>query len=257
MRLESGSASVELDLERGGRLASLVVAGHELLVGRTDDPLGWGAYVMAPWAGRVRDGRFRFAGVEHRLPTRGRHALHGTVLDRRWERVDDETVATDLGPDWPWPGRVEQRVVLTESVLTLELAVHALGAPMPVIAGWHPWFRRRLDLGGDVEVLVDPVAAWEVDEEKLPTGRVVDAPPPPWDTPFTAMHRPPVLRWPGALELELTSHHACWVVYTEPPDAVCVEPQTDRPDALETTTVVRPGEPLVAWTRWRWRLLTS
>ena len=31
-------------------------------------PIRWGAYPMAPWAGRIRDGRFTFRGRDVRLP---------------------------------------------------------------------------------------------------------------------------------------------------------------------------------------------
>ncbi len=252
MRSVSNRAAVEFDLERGGRISRLVVDGLSLLVDPVSDPLGWGAYVMAPWAGRVRDGRFEFAGERHTLPRRGEHAQHGTVLDRAWDRIADDRLVTDLGPAWPWPGRVEQRFELTDDWLRLELEVHAEHDEMPVIVGWHPWFRRELARGGPLQLEVQPEAAWEVDEDLIPTGRVVPVPEQPWDMPFTRLAAPPVLRWPGALELEMTSSHDCWVVYSEPEHAACVEPQTDRPDALSTTTVVRPGEPLRAWTRWRW-----
>ena len=30
------------------------------------------------------------------------HAIHGTVLDRRWHAIDASTIAIDLGPDWPF-----------------------------------------------------------------------------------------------------------------------------------------------------------
>ena len=46
------------------------------------------------------------------------------------------------------------------------------------------------------------------------------------------LRRPPVLRWPGFLELTIESECPDWVVYTEPVDAMCVEPQTAPPDAL-------------------------
>ncbi len=47
----------------GGRLGSVVVGGRELLVaGDPRDPISWGSYPMAPWAGRVNLGRFAFDG---------------------------------------------------------------------------------------------------------------------------------------------------------------------------------------------------
>jgi aldose 1-epimerase len=47
-----------------------------------------------------------------------------------------------------------------------------------------------------------------------------------------------------------------WVIYTTPSDALCVEPQTAPPNALDVDpTVVQPGKPLTAEMTWRWRSL--
>ena len=53
--------------EEGGRIAQLTVRGRDLLVpGRAGDhPMLWGSFPMVPWAGRLRHGRFRFAGHDH------------------------------------------------------------------------------------------------------------------------------------------------------------------------------------------------
>ena len=68
----------------------------------------------------------------------------------------------------------------------------------------------------------------------------------------------PVLRWPGFLELTIESEARDWVVYTEPPDAICVEPQTAPPDALDRdAALMEPGSPLVLTMTWRWRSLAG
>ena len=61
--------------------------------------------------------------------------------------------------------------------------------------------------------------------------------------------QPIVLTWPGALEVVLTSTCDHVVLYDQPRHAICVEPQTGPPDALnhlERATLVRMGHPLVA-----------
>ena len=70
--------------------------------------------------------------------------------------------------------------------------------------------------------------------------------------------RPPVLRWPGFLELTIESDCPDWVIYTAPEDALCVEPQTAPPDAINTDpTIVLPDRPLIAEMTWRWRSLAG
>src|SRR5438270_2243910 len=114
VELAAGPARVTLDPERGGRVSSLRVDGLELLVNAADSPLDWGCFPMAPYAGRIRNGRFRYAGREHRLPLNmPPHAIHGTVYDRPWKvehaEATDAVLVTDLGDPWPWPGRVVHR----------------------------------------------------------------------------------------------------------------------------------------------------
>jgi aldose 1-epimerase len=62
-----------------------------------------------------------------------------------------------------------------------------------------------------------------------------------------------VLEWPGVLRLEITSTCAWWVVYSEPEHAVCVEPQSGPPDAVNgVPEIVAPGTPLTHEMRWAW-----
>ena len=90
----------------------------------------------------------------------------------------------------------------------------------------------------------------------IATDQTVTPGPGPWDDCFLDLRRPPVVRWPGFLELTIESDCPAWVVYTALPDAICVEPQTAPPNAVNTDpTVVRPGHPLVAEMTWRWRSL--
>jgi aldose 1-epimerase len=64
------------------------------------------------------------------------------------------------------------------------------------------------------------------------------------------------VRWPGQLELKVTSPEKWVVVYDEQDAALCVEPQTGPPDGLNTTPrLVTPLEPLEATTTWSWRAL--
>ena len=139
----AGSAHLVIDLDHGCRLASLRVHGHELLVTSAPSPIEWGCYPMAPYAGRVREGRFAFRGTGYELPrTLGGHAIHGSAYLRRWEAESDTAFATDLGPDWPFPGWVRQEVRLAEGAVALRLEVHSADGAMPASCGWHPWIRR-------------------------------------------------------------------------------------------------------------------
>lgn len=261
VELAAGEASVTIDPERGGRLSSLIVDGLELLVGTADDPLMWGCYPMAPFAGRIRDGRFRYAGQEHQLERNlPPHAIHGTVFDQAWKvehaEETDAVLVSELGDGWPFPGRVVHRIRVAADHLELRLEIWAEGESFPASCGWHPWWRRQLTRGEPLEVDFEAGAMWERGPDKIPTGDLVPPRPGPWDDCFTDLSGPPVLRWPGALELTVDTTCDDVVVFDESSHAVCVEPQTGPPDALRLTpVVVEPGLPLVAEATFAWRKL--
>ena len=258
-------AILAVDPVMGGRLASLVVGGHELLVTEGDGPIYWGCYPMVPFAGRVRDGRFRFAGRRHQLPlTMPPNAIHGTVLDRPWHvmtRSDQHVeLVTDLGPDWPFQGEVVQTVALVAGGLEASLELRA-AEPMPVVLGWHPWFRRTID-GTAAALDFEARSQYLRGQDGLPTGATVPPTPRPWDDAFTDLVIPPRLTWPGIARLELRSDAPFWVVFDERPDAICVEPQTGPPDAFNLAAaigvdppVAAPDRPISIAMAWRWQVI--
>ena len=246
--LRAGGTVLTVSPADGGRVASLVVDGEERLVTEGYGPIRWGSYPMAPWAGRIRDGRFSFRGRAVELPRNlPPHAIHGTVFERAWTVDGPDSLSIDLGPDWPFAGRVRQRFALDEGGLRVELELAADEA-MPVVVGWHPWFRRPVSLA------IEPARMLERGADGLPTGRVIAPTPRPWDDCVLDLAGPPVLAWPDGLRLTVTSSADHWVVYDETEDGVCVEPQTGPPDAvnLDRAAIVEAGDSLGAWMAWRW-----
>ena len=263
VRLRAGDASATVAPSSGGRLASLVVNGHELLVTSSEGPYGWGAFPMVPYAGRIRHGTLRFRGQTYRLPiTMPPHAIHGTLTGAAWELVDMPSeqqlvLAASLAPPWPFRGRVIQRFTIEPSALHLALELDA-DEPMPAWIGWHPWFRRRVvDASGVLELSVDPVSMLVRDGDGIPSGKRIPPTPRPWDDAFTDLRGVPRLRWPGLLCLDVESDCRYWVIYDEQPHGLCVEPQTAPPDAgnwmPEDEVLAAPGRPLRATMTLRWK----
>lgn len=241
--LTAGDARAEVDLLRGGRLASLQVGGVELLVTEPRDHMMlWGSFPMAPFAGRLRRGVLAWEGRTWDLPVNlPPHAIHGTTFDRPWDLEADGSFVCPFGERWPFGGHARQRVDLTPERLTCTLEVHADDRPFPASAGFHPWFRLPVEL--DLTPF-EGALLHARDADGMPSGELVPAPSPPWDDCFTRLDGPPVLRFPEGITLTLTSDARHWVVYT-PPHAVCVEPQTGPPDELNTDPhVVEPGRAL-------------
>jgi len=272
--LQAGRALARIDPRWGARLAQLSIAGLDVLVPAAENPLHWGCYTMAPWAGRVRRCDCHHDGIHHQLPLRlPPHAIHGTTLDREW-RVEEERDAghratrtadadcaharygVELGADWPWPGYARQTIALHEDHLEWVLEVGAHETPFPASLGWHPWFQRKLARGAALEIEFEAESVYVSDDEGIPTGALATPGQGPFDDCFTGVRRPPRLHWPGALRVELRSDCDHWVVYDEPTHAACVEPLSGPPDALNLAPrIVEPGRPLTRRFALHWTVL--
>ena len=262
--LQEGSARAEIDLAQGARVASLVIDEVEVLwtqageTARGSDPLSWGSYPMAPFAGRVGFGRYRSGDVVHQLQcNQPPHAIHGTVFDRQWEAdvLDATTLAchTDLGEQWPFAGRCRQWFDLGERHLTMMLEVESLDEPFWAAIGWHPWFRTRLDTGESLELLASPELQAELDADGLPTGRWIEPQPRPWDDCFAQPQWPIQLVWGERLTLGIESDAEYVVIYDHQPHGWCVEPQTAPPNTGDLAgQMVEPGVTQRATMTWRW-----
>lgn len=255
--LEAQGARAAIDPSRGGRIVSLRVDGLELLVAPVEDPIHSGCFPMAPFAGRVRRGRFSYAGQEHSLARNmPPHAIHGTTFDRPWEELGMGHIAIPLGPGWPFPGHAEQHFHLDPKGLDLRLGVYAGETPFPASAGWHPWLRRELARGEPAQLHFDAARMYRRDAAGIPDGVQVAPPAGPWDDCFTGLAGPPVVVWPGALRLTLTSDATHLVIYNEPEHALCVEPMSGPPDALNLEPrIVAAGRPLTLRARLSWERL--
>ncbi len=229
----------------GGRIGQITVAGQPLLVEVPSDvspSMGWGSFPMAPWAGRIGGGRFAFEGVEHQLvlnhvdadggPGRS-HSIHGTVFARAWT-VDEQTATTLTmssplagALDWPFGGAVHQRFDVASDHVDVELWIDTEEGRLPAELGWHPWFRKPDRL------TFHPTSMYQRDTCGIPTGELVAPNDGPWDDCFVNTS-PVVLHYdrPNAPMITVASDCDHWVVYDQPADATCVEPQSGPPDAF-------------------------
>jgi aldose 1-epimerase len=257
--LRAGRARATVDATDGARMTSLDIGGAELLGGTGPGVVAHGSFVMAPWAGRIRNGLVRIGGQEHRLPTDRTHphAGHGLVMDQPWTVLhagpDLLDLRCELDRRWPVPGHVRQHLRLTDTHLDQRVEVHAHGAEFPATVGWHPWFRRALGAGSVAQLRLEVAGMLARDPDGIPDGRLAAVPPGPWDDCFTGVRWPVTITWPSALTLRISSDVDFAVVYDEPDEAFCVEPQSGPPDGPNTSpTMVRRGVPLVASMRWAW-----
>ena len=269
VRLTAGGCALDVAPAVGGRIAALEIDGWDVLRrdGWTDRE--WGSFVMAPWVGRLRDGRVAWRERAWWMPTtEPPHALHGTVVDVGWAVVAIDatsvTLETGFGEAWPFDATIRRRIELFDDRVVDRLTVTA-AEPMPVVVGWHPWFRRRvvrLDGGREsapVELSVRAARRLQLDPDGLPTGRLGVPRDVPTDDVLLDVTGDPVVEWPGGPRLQVHAPTAtAWVVYAAHPDGVCVEPVTGLPDGLNggllgDPPVAAPGAPVVAEMTIGWR----
>lgn len=253
--LSAGDVVLTIHPDAGCRIGQITVAGQPLLVDVPSadggHPMAWGAYPMAPWAGRIRNGRFTFDGAERRLDINHHdgdgneraHAIHGLVFDRPWPRVhvvSGTSCTGEIELDWEFGGIATQTIDLFASRVVVTLTVETSTGRLPAEVGWHPWFRKpdHLDFV--------PTAMYRRDEFGIPTGELVPPSEGAWDDCFVNTD-PVVLHYDRTVAPAVRVESDCdhWVVFDMPTDATCVEPQSGPPDAFNLSPhLVDPATPL-------------
>ncbi|MDP9236520.1 MAG: hypothetical protein M3P30_03825 [Chloroflexota bacterium] len=289
IELERGPTRALVTPEIGGRLHQVLIRdarGWLPLLQAPDDPrdavaapMLSSSYVMAPWPNRIDGGRFLFDGRLYEVPINaGGHALHGRTLWQSWT-VDRRSrdacrMSLEIDGGWPFEGRVIQEIRVEDHGIFQLVEVHADRQPFPAGVGWHPWWRRDVRAGHDAHALVDADRTYET-IDMIPTGwlhrvnRDRDLRGYPvlgeqqLDTCYRHPHGALRVRWDDIeMRMESSASVSHAVVCTSP-TAVAVEPQTCAIDAFNLAAqgidgtgmiVVKPGRPLVAWTRWRWSI---
>ena len=260
-----GHNFVAFDFAQGARLTRWKYGEHDLIGTFGSDPVEHGFYIMAPWAGRLSNNSLTWAGQTKEFPCNyGEFALHGFALDTPPDSVIIEqsaelisVVTTHQIRKWVHPIVIEASWhIHAESLITTLRATTSSSEPVPVLMGWHPWFRNHLGDGQTLSVDFDD-AEIAVREASLPTGQLerVTVSDGPFDDAFKIPSKTVKLRWGNDLALRVASSHEWFVVFNELEGFTCVEPQTGPPNVFEhsmgcqtyTTTQDDPLELRAEW----------
>jgi aldose 1-epimerase len=168
--------------EIGAGVRSWTVGDQELLASFSDGDYdaAFCGRLLVPWPNRVRDGRYSFDGVEHRLdvtePERG-NALHGLVLHSRWHGVRTSarrvSLAYELAPaaGYPFSLRLAVSYELASGGVVMTLQATNVGAERaPFGAGFHPYLTPGTTSVDDIVLEVPAAARVPVDDRLLPCG---------------------------------------------------------------------------------------
>jgi aldose 1-epimerase len=230
--IDDAEFQVAIDLDGGGRISSLKWRELEFALPFRGGVHTHGWYPMAPWAGRIKDGLITSPTLgEFQLPTvlDPPNALHGFGLTSSWQEIGPGRSLLHLPK--PYGGAtVEQTIEVLDDAIRWSLEYDANGCDLPVWLGMHPWFTRDLGVGGSAE-LEFKAAKMLKRVDSLPTGELIAPTPEPWDDAFTEIQGTPAVVYEDIVRIDIESDAPWWVVYTEDPEGLCVEPQTAPPDA--------------------------
>jgi aldose 1-epimerase len=155
--LDNGILALDLIPEWGGRTARLraLNSGTDILFpldASGFDPINWprgGAYPLAPYSNRIKNGKLVFQGEHFSLPAHPDsppHTLHGVAHTLPWEvtgaSAEEITIqVTYEGEHWPWTFHAEQSYQLNGSTMRQTMSMTNLGeTSMPAGLGFHPYF---------------------------------------------------------------------------------------------------------------------
>lgn len=214
-----------------------------------------GSFPLVPFSNRIADGRFTWAGAEHRLRLNfpgEPHAVHGEGFQARWTvavqgdthavLIHDHDAEAEADGAWPFAYRAIQRFDWQPGRVDVSLTIeNRADVPAPAGLGLHPYFA----LGDGARLTVKAERLWQRDNRKLPT---VAGPVPATlgldhggdfaslglDHCLSGWDGRAVLDWPDrGLSLEMTADPVfAHVMVASPLSAVhgAVEPVTHVPD---------------------------
>ena len=186
-------SGVQYELAAGDYVATIAEVGASLrryTVGGVDVTVPFGedvlppkcdGAVLVPWPNRLRNGRYRFAGVPYQLaltePAQG-NAIHGLARWVRWTALQVQSSSVRLGVDivpqtgWVFEVHVEVTYTLrSDSGLSVTIeAVNTGSAPAPFGAGFHPYLSLHGHCLADTAVLIPAARRLLVDAVQIPVG---------------------------------------------------------------------------------------
>ncbi|HUD29895.1 MAG TPA: aldose 1-epimerase [Novosphingobium sp.] len=257
--LAAGGSEVVLLPYLGGAIGGFSVEGRAILRPTPVDaasPLETACFPLLPYANRIADGRFSFAGRAFALPVNVagfEHPLHGLGWLKAWSvencGPDSAVLACshEANVDWPWNWSAEQRFQVEAGVLRVTLEVTNRSAEaMPCGIGQHPYFVR--EPAG--ELTFAAAGVWLGDERMIPA----ETTPADHFGDFAngaAPHGESLtdncwFGWDGVASwgvVEVRSDEARFLHVFAPPgeDFICLEPTSQMPDALNQPDFAAAG----------------
>jgi aldose 1-epimerase len=236
LNIDGDQISIAIDLDQGGRLASLQWRDMEFVTPFAGDVLNWGWYAMAPWVGRIKDGLITNSKQDQfQLPTTFMppHAINGFGFFSSWQDLGAGKQLLELPP--PFAGaQVIQSFEVLDDGLRWCLEYEDNGCDLPFSLGFHPWLARDI---GKSENAVLSFSANQIllcDNDYVPSGKFIKPTQSdmekPLDDTFAQSSGVAEIVWAGAVRMRIESDAPYWQINTQDETGICIQPMSTPPN---------------------------
>lgn len=256
IEIASGDHKLVIDPINGGRATAWYKDDLQILGEQGDHPLIGGWYLMAPWAGRIKNNQVSFNGKSYPQEINFQQwAIHGTVAFSPGKIQNQSDFAVEIlhetNDKWPIKMQVLQRWSIANNFLKCYASISTEQAEFPAQLGWHPWFKRQLTKGKIAKFGIEAESQYKKDENNFTLNETQPIGIPPFDDAFVVTSGKGFIEWPEALRIDFSSDVDTFVIYDELEDFFCIEPQTGPPDDVNHAKhLVSPGAPVAASVKW-------
>jgi aldose 1-epimerase len=211
---------------------------------------------MAPWAGRIKNNEVVFNGKHFPQEINFQEwAIHGTVAFEEGKVQNQTSTSVEIIHEtndlWPIKMEIVQKWFITHNFVKCQVLVSSSSGEFPAEIGWHPWFKRQLKKGKPARFGIEAISQYKKDGKLITLNETKPIGIPPFDDTFDVPSGKGFIEWPDALRVDFLSDVDTFVIFDEPKDFFCIEPQTGPPDAInQPRHIVSPGKPLEASVKW-------
>lgn len=256
VEISNANNRLVIDSVLGGRATQWFYKDLQILGPKGDNPLVGGWYLMAPWPGRIRDNQIIYKNNTYPQEVNFENwAIHGTVACSEGKVQNQTSESVEIvhytNKNWPVSMEVLQRWTVTSKYLTCYAKISASQGEFPAELGWHPWFKKQLAKGKPAKFGIEAVSQYVKDNKSITLNETKEIGTPPFDDAFFVPSGKGFIEWPEALRIDFSTALETFVVFDEPEDVFCIEPQTGPPDAINrAVNLVTPQTPLEASVKW-------
>lgn len=253
--IAQGDNRLVIDPNQGGQVLECHIGNYQIIAPKTDNPLVGGWYLMAPWAGRIENNQITFKNTNYPQDINFQNwAIHGTVAFEKGQILNQQSDSVEIlhysNENWPVKAIIKQKWFVSNKFIRCSASID-VDKEFPAQLGWHPWFKRDIGNGKNAKYAIEAISQYIKTKDFVTLNQTKDIGTPPFDDAFDVPSGKGFIEWENALRIDFQFDHQTFVIYDEPEDSFCIEPQTGPPNATNYgLSIATPEAPLKASVKW-------